>query len=184
MTLIACGLIDRYLRTNDRITPAELLSVMHADLQQLLGQDEKNTGTDDGLEAGVCFIDAKTRRMTFAGSRFNLFAVTDEDIVEIKGDKAGIGYNRYSADTAFTETQIRFAPRQRYILATDGLFDQIGGPKRRGFGKVRFRDFIRAHKATKLSEKGDALRATLEAYQGNEYRRDDLTVLGFEISAT
>jgi serine phosphatase RsbU (regulator of sigma subunit) len=116
------------------------------------------------------------------GSRFNLFTVADEDVVEIKGDKAGIGYNRYSTDTMFTETDISVAPGHRYILATDGLFDQIGGPKRRGFGKARLGEFIKANKTTKVTEQGDALRATFSAYQGDEYRRDDLTVLGFESS--
>lgn len=183
MTLIACGLIDRHLRTNEQISPSALLSAMHADLQLLLGQNEENTGTDDGLEAGVCFIDASNQRMTYAGSRFNLFAMVDEDVVEIKGDKIGLGYNRYSADSVFGETEVSLAPGHRYILATDGLFDQIGGPKRRGFGKTRLNEFIKAHRATKVTEQGDALRAAFSAYQGDEYRRDDLTVLGFEISS-
>lgn len=183
MTLIACGLIDRYLRTNKQITPGELLSAMHSDLQLLLGQDEKNTATDDGLEAGVCFIDAQNKRMTFAGSRFSLFALAHEQVIEIKGDKSGIGHNRYNSASLFRETELSVEPGHRYFLATDGLFDQIGGPKRRGFGKARLHEFIKSHKKTKVIEQGDALRAAFLAYQGNEHRRDDLTVLGFEVSS-
>ena len=182
MTLIACGLIDRHLRTNDEMSPGALLSAVHADLQQLLGQNEDNTETDDGLEAGVCFIDKASQRMTFAGSRFSLFVSNSTGINEVKGDKAGIGYNRYSPDTQFTNVDVTLEPACRYILATDGLFDQIGGAKRRGFGKMRLRDFIAATGTTRTAEQGDRLRETFAAFQGDEYRRDDLTVLGFEIS--
>lgn len=182
MTLIACGLIDRHLRTNDEMLPGALLSALHADLQQLLGQNEDNTETDDGLEAGVCFIDKANQRMTFAGSRFSLFISNSTGIDEVKGDKAGIGYNRYSHDTQFTNIDVKLEPACRYILATDGLFDQIGGAKRRGFGKVRLRDFIAASGTTRTAEQGDRLREAFAAFQGDEYRRDDLTVLGFEIS--
>ena len=181
MTLIACGLIDRHLRTNDLMTPGALLSAMHKDLQELLGQNEKNSETDDGLEAGVCFIDRASGQMTFAGSRFSLFAITHDGIDEIKGDKAGIGYHRYSADTQFTETKVHVNATDRFILATDGLFDQVGGAKRRGFGKLRLREFINTHRTTHVTKQGDALRATLAGYQGDEYRRDDLTVLGFKV---
>ncbi|OUS39072.1 hypothetical protein A9Q94_00540 [Rhodobacterales bacterium 56_14_T64] len=181
MTLIACGLIDRHLRTNDTMKPSELLSAMHADLRELLGQNEKNSETDDGLEAGICFIERSGGRMTFAGSRFSLFAVTEDEINEIKGDKAGIGYHRYSADTQFTDTEITANANDRYIMATDGLFDQVGGAKRRGYGKLRLRAFIDAHRNTTITKQGDALRETLAEYQGDEYRRDDLTVLGFQI---
>lgn len=184
MTLIGCGLIDRHLRTNDRMKPSELLSAMHKDLQELLGQNEKNSETDDGLEAGVCFIDSASGQMTFAGSRSSLFVVTDDSIDEIKGDKAGIGYHRYSADTQFTDTKVAAHANDRFILATDGLFDQVGGEKRRGFGKARLREFIDAHRTTHIAEQGDALRATLAGYQGDEYRRDDLTVLGFKVPSS
>lgn len=184
MTLIACGLIDRHLRTNDQMKPSELLSAMHADLQELLGQNKKDSNTDDGLELGVCFIDRAGGHIIFAGSRFSLFAVRSDCIDEIKGDKAGIGYHRYAADTQFTDTMVTAQPEDRFILATDGLFDQVGGKKRRGYGKVRLREFIDGHRTTGISQQGDALLETLADFQDEEYRRDDLTVLGFKVPIT
>lgn len=183
MTLIACGLLDRHLRTSDRVRPCDLLSALHKDLQSLLGQDEKNSDTDDGLELGVCLIDKENCELTFSGARFSLFIADDDTVEEVKGVKAGIGYNRYSADTQFTDVALKLENHRSYVMATDGLFDQIGGPKRSGFGKARLRKFMQDRNAIRIVDQGDALKEVFAEYQGVEYRRDDLTVLGFRIPA-
>ena len=56
MTLIAWGLLDRMLRTASSDKPSEVLKGLHRGVQSLLGQNEEGGETDDGLEAGICFI--------------------------------------------------------------------------------------------------------------------------------
>ena len=183
MTLIACGLIDRHLRTLDQPSPATLLRVLHRDLQQLLGQDQAEGETDDGLEAGVCFINSPDRRIVFSGARFGLFKASNGEIEEIKGDKAGIGYRRFPVDTQFTDLTIDLMHNETFYLTTDGLIDQIGGPRRRSFGKRRFKAFIENQRQSPLDAQQQALTDELIAYQADESRRDDLTVLGFQVAA-
>ena len=67
MTLIAWGLLDRMLRSADADNPSQVLTGLHRGVQSLLGQNEEEGATDDGLEAGICFINPKQRKMTFAG---------------------------------------------------------------------------------------------------------------------
>ena len=64
MTLIAWGLLDRMLRGADNDNPSQILTGLHRGVQSLLGQNEDQGETDDGLEAGICFIDLKKRKMT------------------------------------------------------------------------------------------------------------------------
>ena len=55
MTLIACGLLDRHLRSMEAPSPGALLGKLHHDLQAMLGQDGGLSGegeTDDGFDAG------------------------------------------------------------------------------------------------------------------------------------
>ncbi len=73
MTLIAWGLLDRMLRSADNDNPSQVLTGLHRGVQSLLGQDEQQGETDDGLEAGICFINPKQRKMVFAGARFSLW---------------------------------------------------------------------------------------------------------------
>jgi serine phosphatase RsbU (regulator of sigma subunit) len=179
MTLIACGLLDRILQAVSPDQPSRILGELHRGLQALLGQDQGEGATDDGLEAGVCFLSEAERRLVFSGARLSLWRTDGGAPDEIKGDRAGIGYRRFAHDTKFTDVPVELANGSRFYMTTDGLIDQVGGPRRISFGKRRFAAFIAEHQARPMPEQAEALRQAVVAYQGGERRRDDLTVLGF-----
>ena len=177
MTLIACGLLDRMLQGGvDR--PSHVLGRLHRDLQVLLGQDQDVGETDDGLEAGICFVSHAEQKLVFAGARFSLFHNADHQFAEIRGDKAGIGYRRFASDTTFNDVALDLDGRFSFYMTTDGLIDQIGGERRRAFGKKRFLACLADRQGEPMSQQADTLKQTFAAYQGEENRRDDVTVLG------
>lgn len=179
MTLIACGLLDRILQTVPADEPSRVLGELHRGLQVLLGQDQGAGETDDGLEAGVCFVSETGRQLVFSGARLSLWRTNGGVVDEIKGDRAGIGYRRFARDLTFTDVSLPLENGSAFYLTTDGLIDQVGGPRRISFGKKRFAAFIAEHQARPMPEQAEALRRAVESYQGGESRRDDLTVLGF-----
>jgi PAS domain S-box-containing protein len=179
MTLIAWGLLDRMLRQVPNDKPSQLLTGLHRGVQSLLGQYERQGETDDGLEVGVCFIKPDKKQMTFAGARFSLWRANNEGVIEIKGDRKGLGYRRYPPDATFTDFTLPFADSDSFYLTTDGLIDQIGGPRGRSFGKRRFQELLKKNRGASMSEQEESLRRTFAKYQGQQLRRDDLTVLGF-----
>jgi serine phosphatase RsbU (regulator of sigma subunit) len=179
MTLIAWGLLDRMLRGAGSDSPSQVLTGLHRGVQSLLGQDEDRGETDDGLEAGICFINTKERKMTFAGARFSLWRANRKGVIEIKGDRKGIGYRRYPLETTFNDIALPFDNSDSFYLTTDGLIDQIGGPRGRSFGKRRFQQLLRQNLGASMRQQEEILREALASYQGQQLRRDDLTVLGF-----
>ena len=185
MTLIACGLLDRHLRTLENPSPGLLLNMLHRDLQTLLGQDLGRDGkTNDGFEAGVCFVSEADRRLVFAGAHFSLWRTRGCAIEEIKGDKAGIGYRRLPGDVPFNDVAVDLGPGDAFYLTTDGLLEQIGGARRRSFGRKRFAEILTQRQGRPMTDQREALAAALAHYQGEERRRDDVTVLGFVPLAT
>lgn len=179
MTLIAWGLLDRMLGNADNDNPSQVLTGLHRGVQSLLGQNMDQGETDDGLEAGICFINLKTRKMTFAGARFSLWRTNGKGVIEIKGDRKGLGYRRYPLETKFTDVSLSFENSDTFYLTTDGLIDQIGGPRGRSFGKRRFQELLKKNRGVPMREQEESLRQALATYQGQQIRRDDLTVLGF-----
>jgi PAS domain S-box-containing protein len=179
MTLIAWGLLDRMLRTASSDKPSQVLNGLHRGVQSLLGQNEEQGETDDGLEAGICFINPEKKQMTFAGARFSLWRANQKGVIEIKGDRKGMGYRRYPQETSFTDFTFSFDDRDTFYLTTDGLIDQIGGPRGRSFGKRRFLELLKKNRGVPMGEQAETLRSALAKYQGQQIRRDDLTVLGF-----
>ena len=117
--------------------------------------------------------------MTFAGARFSLWRANTEGVIEIKGNREGLGYRRYAHGTTFSDNSFAFDDKDSFYLTTDGLIDQIGGPKGRSFGKRRFQDLLQRLREAPMKEQEESLREAFDEYQGEQIRRDDLTVLGF-----
>ncbi len=179
MTLVAWGLLDGMLQSSEFDKPSQVLSSLHQGVQALLGQDQPEGETDDGLDVGVCFVNKTADQMIYAGARFSLWHADNGSISEIKGDRAGIGYRRYPADTAFTDVILPVNKGARFYMTTDGLIDQVGGPRGRSFGKKRLREFIELHQDLSMEHQAKKLSRTVSDYQGEQVRRDDLTVMGF-----
>ena len=179
MTLVAWGMLDRSLTGAEGNKPSLVLAALHRGVQSLLGQDRESGETDDGLEAGVCFINPSKREMTFAGARFSLWKSSVDDVIEIKGDRNGLGYRRYSQEATFTDLSFSLDARDAFHLTTDGLIDQIGGPDGRSFGKRRFRELLKTYQWSPMQEQSEFLRQKFNEFQGKQKRRDDVTVLGF-----
>jgi serine phosphatase RsbU (regulator of sigma subunit) len=167
------------LRSASSDNPSQVLTGLHRGVQSLLGQNEERGETDDGLEAGICFINTKQRKMTFAGARFSLWRANRKGVIEIKGDRKGVGYRRYPLETNFNDIALPFGDGDSFYMTTDGLIDQIGGPRGRSFGKRRFQELLRKNLGASMRDQEQSLREALASYQGQQIRRDDLTVLGF-----
>ena len=117
--------------------------------------------------------------MTFSGARFSLWRANRKGVIEIKGDRRGVGYRRYPLDTSYTDVALPFEDSDSFYLTTDGLIDQIGGPRGRSFGKRRFQELLKKNLGTPMADQEESFRKALATYQGQQIRRDDLTVLGF-----
>ena len=83
--------------------------------------------------------------MTFAGARFSLWRANERGVIEIKGDRKGVGYRRYPQETSFTDSRLPIDASDTFYLTTDGLIDQIGGPRGRSFGKRRFQELLKKY---------------------------------------
>ena len=127
LTRITCSILDRLLESGMGADPSRLLNALHCNFRTLLGQDQENAGTNDGLETCVCVINEKKRQMTFAGAHLSLFCARAGHIEEIKGVKAGIGYGRYPPNTVYTSKIIDISSRPSFYIATEGMTDQVGG---------------------------------------------------------
>ncbi|MBF0525542.1 MAG: SpoIIE family protein phosphatase [Deltaproteobacteria bacterium] len=180
MTLIANGALDQAMQKVKPGDPADLIGHMHRLMQTWLGQDTDIGDSDDGIEVGACYLQPGSPQIVFAGARFSLFYFDrSEEVVEVTGEKKGIGYRAVPHAAAFTNKLIDVAPGRRFFLTTDGIIDQIGGEKRRGFGKKRFTKLITDLADVPLPEQGKYFIEELSNYQGGEKRRDDVSIIGF-----
>jgi PAS domain S-box-containing protein len=181
MTLIAHGALDKAWKTIEPGDVASMVTNTHQIIQSVLGQDKAYGDSDDGLELGACYI-SNDHKLIFAGARFSLFYHDKgSDVVEVKGNKKGIGYRHIPQDVSFTNQQVDTPEGRRFILTSDGIIDQVGGEKRRGFGKKHFKQLLLDSESVPLEDLGEHLYHELKVFQKDEIRRDDVSILGFTI---
>jgi len=182
MTLISMGAIDRAMGEVKVGHVGDLLTRMHQFIQITLSQHYEGGESDDGIELGAVFFKMDQPDMIFSGARFDLFISDGVELSTIKGTKAGAGYRGIPHDQDYAENTISLSPGQKFYMTSDGLIDQIGGVKRRAFGKRRLKELLETVYELPFEDQKNRLIDSLRQHQGNENRRDDVSVIGFQLN--
>lgn len=183
MTMLSAGALEIAMR---EVLPGDVggfIRLMNRIVQNMLHQDGREGYSDDGLELGVCYLTGDKSRLFFAGARFELFYAENGVANVIKGTKEGIGYRGISLTQEYAAHEMEVSPGMTFYMASDGITDQIGGESCFSFGKNRFKKLIEAAHQFPLAKQRETIADALIAYQGEEKRRDDVSVIGFRVCA-
>ncbi len=185
MTMIASSGLRQIIRDEGCHDPAQILKRLNVIVKTTLRQDMADAPSDDGLDAGMCFVEARGRgargrKMIFAGARMPLIYVHNGRVKVIKGDKQSIGYKKSDMGHDFTTHRIPIEKGMRFYMVSDGFTDQLGGERDRRFGSRRFRELLRENTRLPFEKQREMLIRAFEVYRGENERQDDVTVVGFE----
>ena len=151
------------------------------------------TGTrgedQDGIEIALCVIDPGKKTLEFAGANRPLYLVRgapgnrddpSPEFIHIKGDRMPIGiYEQESAP--FTNHKVSLKKNDTIYLFSDGYVDQLGGPRRKTFRSVHFREYLTRIQAHTMEEQKNLLLEKHESWRGEEEQIDDILVIGIRI---
>jgi serine phosphatase RsbU (regulator of sigma subunit) len=181
MTLLASASLSQALEKLGPRDPAALLAAVNRNVKSLLGQvhgedDGDSPQSNDGLDAAFFWFDAGQRQLYFSGARIALHVLRpDAEYFEsLPCDRVGVGYVDSLADYTWALSSVTLPPGSLLFVSTDGLIDQIGGPRKIAFGRRRALDYIVAHRAQPLSALCAGLQHELADWQGAQSRRDDV----------
>lgn len=181
MTLISSSWLGQSLEREGPSDPAALLSTLNRKIKQSLGQIEhRDSGeqSDDGLDAIFLWLNQRDKTLTYAGSRVPLYSLkAGADHVTLhESDRIGVGYVSTPLEHRWQNRTIAFEPDDLLFVTTDGLTDQVGGPRNIAFGKRRLRETILQSRYQPATEQVAAIMSAHRRYQGEQRRRDDLTL--------
>ncbi len=184
MTLIASTSLSQAVERQGARDPAQLLGTVNRGIKQVLGQvdgDDDTPGSDDGMDAAFFWVDTAARQLTFAGARLSLHVLRPEaqEVEVIEGQRQGVGYVDSAPDYAWQNQTVALPSGSLVFITTDGLTDQVGGPRAIALGKRRLRELLLQHRAASPAEINGAVLEGLRAWQGDHNRRDDVTFLSF-----
>ncbi|HTA65977.1 MAG TPA: SpoIIE family protein phosphatase [Xanthomonadaceae bacterium] len=181
MTLISSSWLAQALERDGPSDPAQLLGTLNRKIKLSLGQVESRIPgeqSDDGLDALFLWLNLRDGVLTYAGARMPLHVLrADADAPTThETDRIGVGYVATPVDHRWQNRTLAVQARDQIHASTDGLTDQIGGPRNISFGKRRLRELLVTTRALPAREQANAILHTHREYQGQRRRRDDLSL--------
>jgi serine phosphatase RsbU (regulator of sigma subunit) len=190
MTMIMSANLEASIAEVDSWHPSALLSNINRRARAALGQrqrahadDAADEGSDDGMDASLVLIDRRNRRLQFAGARLPVFVsyASHDSWICLPAGRPGVGYADTPDDTEWPISETPLEEGMRVALATDGLFDQIGEARSIAYGKARFAQSLGAANGVGLQDNFEETLSRYRQWQGAQSRRDDATLVMFEV---
>jgi tetratricopeptide (TPR) repeat protein len=162
-------------------SPAEILwRVREVVVSQLTQAGEK---VKDGMDiALIRFAKGDRSRAVFAGANRPLWIVNAEGLLEVAGTRQPIGY--VEEPKPFEEVELMLGSRVPAMVYafTDGIVDQMGGPKGRKLLPKGLREWLSGLWNQPVAEQAERLEALFETWRGEHHQMDDVTIVGVRIS--
>ncbi|MCK9371924.1 MAG: SpoIIE family protein phosphatase [Sulfuricurvum sp.] len=182
MTFVVISILDRLLSHHRHLEdPASLLSQMNRLVKETLGQYDSSSESNDGMDGAFCYIDLENDQITFAGANTPLLYTEEGHLHHIRPDKHSLGYVHSDMNLTFTNHTLKLKKGMRFYLTTDGMIDQIGGPKRIAYGKKRLMETIQEVHQLPMQQQQEIILERYYSYKGDESQRDDNTMIAFQI---
>lgn len=190
LTMIMSANLESSIAEVDSWDPGALLASINRRARAALGQRQRAPGddvaedaSDDGMDASLVLIDRRKGRMQFAGARLPVFVsyASRDSWICLPSGRPGVGYADTPDDTEWPISETPLEEGMRVALATDGLFDQIGEARAIAYGKARFAQSLGAATGVGLQDNFEATLSRYRQWQGSQTRRDDATLLMFEV---
>jgi tetratricopeptide (TPR) repeat protein len=161
-------------------SPAEILwRAREVVVSQLTQAGEK---VKDGMDIGLIrFAKEDRSQAVFAGANRPLWIVSAEGLLEVAGTRQPIGY--VEEPKAFEEVELMLgsrAPAMVYAF-TDGIVDQMGGPKGRKLLPKGMREWLSGLWSQPVAEQAESLKALFETWRGDRPQMDDVTIVGVRV---
>ena len=188
LTLIASSSLKQALELHGPHDPARLLREVNRSMKRVLGQhgqSDKPSESDDGMDACFFWFDSATRTLTSSSAKMPLFLLVADgtEVLTIEGKRVGLGYVDTPDDMQWDNHSQQLAPGTMIFVCTDGVIDQIGGPRNIAFGKQRLRRTLLEHGHLPMPALGRVVMDIHGHYQGTQRRRDDICFFGVRLAA-
>jgi len=180
LSMLGISSMNEIVNRSTDLNPGKILEqlrdVVIASMHQTGSRDE----AQDGIEIALCVIDLKRKSMEYAGANRPLYLVRDGAVQHIRPDRMPIGI--YEQDPVpFNKHHIKLKKGDSFYLFSDGYVDQLGGPLRKTFRAINFRNLLLEIQDQPMERQKAILLENMAQWKGDVEQIDDVLVMGFKI---
>ena len=181
MSIMGINFLNEIVNKPEVPNANEILNELRQQLIKSLGQTGDRDEARDGMEMALCVVDLENKIIQFSGAFRPLFLISEGHLKVFRGDRMPIGiYNE--EELSFTNKEFPYKENDMIYMFTDGYVDQIGGPHRKTFKSVRFKELLWEIQQKPMKEQGMILREEVEIWRSGQEQIDDIMVVGIKLS--
>jgi serine phosphatase RsbU (regulator of sigma subunit) len=189
LSVVAHFLLNEIVKSGENLAPSKILEMLHIYTKKTLRQHLPGVGSSDGADIALCKINLQTKELIFSGAHRPLLYINNNEIHEIKGDKQPIGgthYDRNKKRLTFTDHKINMQAGDKFLIYSDGLTDQFGGPntaRQLKFGQSSLKKLLLKASAEGLNslDTVNSIEKDFFAWKAANKQLDDVLMLHFGI---
>jgi serine phosphatase RsbU (regulator of sigma subunit) len=182
LTMLVVSALEAIVNEANRSDTAEILYMLDQRLATVLNakNDDENMDINDGCDLAMLFI-AKDGGVTLSAGNTDVFICDGKESTRYRGQPIYIGEGRLKNKDDVKTVYISANADNKFYIASDGLYDQIGGDDRQPFGyRILERIILENHHEPQAVINGRIWDAYIR-HQGGQPRRDDFVLLTFKL---
>jgi PAS domain S-box-containing protein len=184
LSFIGYFLLNSIVDHESGLPANEVLNRLHESVRTTLKQDRVDADARDGMDIALCKINKKKKEVQYAGAHRPLyFQKQDGEFFQYRGDAKAVGGipDKKKEETGFTNSEVKFDPGDKLFFFSDGITDQVGGPKGRKYQASRIRDIIIENKSFNMLDFAKYFHSDFYEWKGENKQIDDVLLIGIQL---
>lgn len=196
VSLVASSVLNKCLHELKLTNTNKILDHLNIEVPTVLASD--NEDIHDGMDIALCKLNTETLELQFSGAYLNCWIFNETstflnripeninyigknglNIVEIKGNRRGIGKSNITSE--FNEVKIQLRKGDKIMLSSDGFEDQFGGPKNKKFKLNQMRNLVFKFGNQSVDTLLQEFTTSFQVWKGNNEQVDDVCLMIVEI---
>lgn len=180
MTIMANAMLKDVVIKRKTTEPAEILTALDDELQQMINAPGNSVKTSDGMDIAFCKYEKQQGVIKFAGAFRSMLVISDGNITQYKGSRYPIGFY-HDVVKCFEQVSVKVKPGDLVYLYSDGYSDQFGGEDGKKFNTKNFKELLLSIHDMEMQEQRSFLEYALLNWRQKEPQTDDVLVIGFKV---
>ncbi|MGY6560516.1 MAG: PAS domain S-box protein [Luteibaculaceae bacterium] len=180
MSLIGYFLLNEINSHTEVESPAGILDKLHAAVRYHLKQDQEGAEARDGMDVALIKYNRKENILQYSGAHRPLYMVRNGELEQFKGNKKAIGGTSSRGDDNFTDYTITIQPNDTYLVFSDGLPDQFGGPDGKKFSPKKIREIALRNENNSVKTLESDFENEFNSWLNGHKQIDDVLLIGIK----
>lgn len=137
---------------------------------------------NDWVDISLCCIDEAHQKIYFSSANRKMLHISKQGKVTLlKGSSYPIGGWQIEKDRNFKATTIPFEFGDQIYLGSDGMQDQIGGPKNKKYKSNNLHEFLKRIFEYEMTDQLQLIQDEFEGWKMNNLQQDDVCIIGIRL---